>query len=359
MLQRALRRPILLIVTMRLTDRTDAERSPRPGQPGQASFVLSLDTELIWGIFHQMSPEQFAAGYPDVRNTIRAILELLERYEIAATWAVVGHLFLDRCERDGAGVAHPEMVHPSQSFWREDWYSRDPCSSLARDSLWYGPDILDMIQGAKVDQEIGSHSFAHPRYGDRELTREAAASDLDACLAVARARGIELRSFVYPGNAEAYHDLLAARGFTAFRGTGPEEDRIRSLPRLAQRPARLASQILGTTPLVSRPVERLPGLWDIPASMLLLTRAGPRRLSTHRARVRKVRSGIAAARRTGGIFHLWTHPWNLADDPGFHLGVLRDILAHVAQERDAGHLRVETMEAMATRLSERSASGYS
>jgi hypothetical protein len=109
--------------------------------------------------------------------------------------------------------------------------------------------------------------------------------------------------------------------------------------------------MLATTPLPSRPVERLPGLWDIPASMLLLTRTGLRKLSTRRARVHRIRAGIAAARRRSSVFHLWTHPWNLADDPGFHLDVLQEVLEDVARDRDAGRLRVETMGALAARLS--------
>jgi peptidoglycan/xylan/chitin deacetylase (PgdA/CDA1 family) len=340
-----------------MCDTMSTERALPVDEPGRASFVLSLDTELIWGSFHQMSPTQFEAGYPDVRSTIRAILAMLDEYEIAATWAVVGHLFLERCERDAHGRAHPDIVHPRQSYWQEDWYSRDPCTSRDRDHLWYGPDILDMIQAARVPQEIGSHSFAHPRFGDPEFTREAAVADLDACLAAARSRGIELRSFVFPANSEGFHELLRERGFRAYRGTGPEEDRVRRLPGALQRPVRLATQALGTTPLNGRPVERLPGLWDIPASMLLLTRSGLRKLSTHQARVRRVRNGIESARRRGAVFHLWTHPWNLADDPRFHQAVLRDILEDVTRLRDTGAIRIETMGGMATRLSEPSREG--
>ena len=316
------------------------------------TFVLSLDTELIWGSFHRMSAAQFERGYPDVRGTIRAILSLLERYEMSATWAVVGHLFLERCERGTSGLAHADMIHPRQGWWSADWYEMDPCSDRSRDHLWYGPDILDMIQGAKVAQEIGSHSFGHPHFGDPEMSREAAASDLDACITAARDRGIKLRSFVFPNNSEGHHELLQERGFRAYRGRGPAELRVQRLPPPLQRPVRLAAQIVGARPLVGRPVESLPGLWDIPASMVLLTRTGLRKLSTHHARLRRVRAGISAARRTGSVFHLWTHPWNLADEPEFHLTLLRDILEDVARDRDAGRLRVETMGEMADRLSE-------
>jgi hypothetical protein len=328
--------------------------SPRFGYPSEATFVLSLDTELIWGSFHRMSAAQFEARYPNVRDAIRGLIALLDEYKISATWAVVGHLFLERCERDGSGMAHPDMVHPKQSWWSEDWYSRDPCSDRGSAPLWYGPDILDMIQGAKERHEIGCHSFAHPQYSDPEMTREAAASDLDACISAAEDRGIELRSFVFPNNLEAHHELLKERGFRAFRGTGREELRVRRLPAALMRPVRLATQVLGTTPLVGKPIETLPGLWDIPATILLPTHTGLRKLSTHTARLRKVRAGINAARCAGSVFHLWTHTWNLADDPAFHLSLLREILDGVARDRDAGHLRVETMGAMAARLSAQS-----
>ena len=343
--------PILAIVPTYTADRTSADRGLGPDESGKATFVLSLDTELIWGSFHHMSPARFEAGYPNVRGTIRAILELLERYEIAATWAVVGHLFLERCERDVSGLAHPDVLHPRQSYWGEDWYSRDPCSSHDRQHLWYGPDILDMIQAAKVSQEIGSHSFGHARYGDPEFTREAAESDLDACLAAARARGINLRSFVYPGNSEGFHELLRERGFRAYRGTGPEELRVRTLPAGIQRPVRLAAQVLGTTPLVGRPIERLPGLWDIPASMLLLTRGGLRRLSTRRARI--ARSGPESRRPAAMARCSISGPTRGTSrtTPHSTWECLTRVLQDVAHHRDAGQLRVETMGGMAARLS--------
>jgi peptidoglycan/xylan/chitin deacetylase (PgdA/CDA1 family) len=345
---------ILLLVPEISKDGERVSETLAADAPERASFVLSLDTELMWGSFHRMSPAQFEAGYPDVRGVIRAVLSLLDRYEVPATWAVVGHLFLEDCERGSSGLAHAGMIHPKQSWWSADWYEKDPCTDRERDHLWYGPDILDMIQGASTAQEIGSHSFAHPHFGDPEMSREAAASDLDACIDAARDRGIQLRSFVFPANSEGHHHLLQERGFRAYRGTGPEELRVRRLPKPLQRPVRLATQIVGARPLVGKPVETLPGLWDIPASMLLLTRTGLRKLSTHQARLRRVRAGISAASRSASVFHLWTHPWNMADDPTFHLNLLHDILEDVARAREAGQLRVETMGQLADRLSRRS-----
>ena len=125
------------------------------------TFSLTFDTELMWGSFPEKSPEEFERLYPDIRGTIDPLLVLLDRYEVSATWAVVGHLFLSECSRDEAGLAHPELVRPRQRWRPGDWYASDPCTDRLRDPLWYGDDIIDALLASRTPQEIGSHSFGH------------------------------------------------------------------------------------------------------------------------------------------------------------------------------------------------------
>jgi hypothetical protein len=119
-------------------------------------FTLTLDTELIWGSFDHSTAAEFEHHYPDERATIDGMLRLLERYEVSATWALVGHLFLDECERDASGRAHGDMVHPRQSHVEADWFHADPATDRASDPLWYGVDVLDAIQDAGHPQEIAA-----------------------------------------------------------------------------------------------------------------------------------------------------------------------------------------------------------
>ncbi len=314
------------------------------------TFALTFDTELIWGSFDHMSPARFEAAYPDVRGTVREILAMLDAFEVRPTWAVVGHLFLSSCERGPDGQAHPDLPRARQSWRSGDWLRDDPCTDRARDPLWYGEDILDMIQASRVAQEIGSHSFAHALYGDPEMTREVVDAELDLCAQLAAARGIELRSFVFPRNSEGHHEALAAHGYRAFRGADPT--RFRQLPRGLRRPVHLSSHAAGTTPPVSRPTELLPGLWNIPGSMLFLHRSGVRRAVMRGARMRKARAGLDAALQSGGVFHLWTHPFNLASDRVWLLGVLEGILRMAVAMRDEGVLAIDSMDGIAGRMAE-------
>jgi len=314
------------------------------------TFALTFDTELIWGSFDTTSPEVFARQYPDVRGTINAVLRLLDQFEVAATWAVVGHLFLPECHCDGSRLAHPELaVRPRQRWRPGDWYAADPCTDRHRDPLWYGDDILDALQATRTPQEIGSHSFSHALYGDSAMTREAVDADLEACITLATARGIELRSFVFPRNCEGHHEALRAHGFRAYRGVDPTwHAGIRGLP---GRAAHLIDHLAALPPPVSHPEETLPGLWNIPGSALLIHHTGPRRAIPMTSRIHKARAGLRRALETGGVFHLWTHPSNLASDRRYMMAALEAILREAVQARDRGALVIEPMAAIAERMS--------
>lgn len=311
----------------------------------QPTFALTFDTELMWGSFDRLSVEQFQHRYPDVRGTIQAILDVLDEFGIAATWAVIGHLFLERCEPDASGRTHPELLRPNHQWFQGDWLSADPGTDREQAPLWYGDDIIGAIQKARTTHEIGSHSFSHPIFGDPGMTADVARSELAACVRVAAERGIKLRSFVFPRNREGHHEVLKEFGFTAYRGA--DRTWYGDYPRMAARGAHFLDQGVGIAPRVSLPIERLPGLWDVPGSMLLLHRVGVRRYLSMQARVRKARSGLQRAIEHEAVFHLWTHPMNLAYERDVMLATLRSILHDVADLRDRGLLRVATMAEIA------------
>ncbi len=305
------------------------------------TFVLSLDEELIWGSFDHTSEVDFARRHPDLRGVVHELLELFERHDIRATWALVGHLFLDSCP----SPAHPELVRPSYAWYPHDWLAKDPTSDRAQHPLWYGDDLVATIRAAKPAHEIGCHSFSHLVYGDPGCSAAAAASDLAACVRVAQSQGVALRSFVFPRNAEGHHALLAQNGFSAYRGEEPHW--YRRLSRTAGRAAHLVDQAFALAPPVSKPQQTHPGLWNISGSMLFLHREGVRRFIPLRQRVRKAKKGIDRAIAQNAVFHLWFHPFNMCTDRAKMFRALEEILVYVKQTRIA----VQTMGELAAELS--------
>jgi hypothetical protein len=310
------------------------------------TLLITLDTELIWGSYDHTSPAEFNRRYPDVRATIDGLLEILVKNRISATWAIVGHLFLDRCERDEHGRCHPEIA---RGRGVRDRFDMDPCSQRETEPLWYGDDIVRQLLAATWPQEIGCHSFSHVSFVPPEADDEVVASELEACRQLALAFGVELTSFVFPRNKVGFHEALARFGFTAYRGVDPMW--FRRFPRPIARFAHLIDQFLGLPPPLVAASERLPGLWNIPGSMVLLPRIGVRKLIPVSAQVRKAKLGIHRAVRTGKAFHLWTHPFTLASDPQVMLGMLNDVVVEADRFRQEGLLRVLTMREFAIEAS--------
>jgi peptidoglycan/xylan/chitin deacetylase (PgdA/CDA1 family) len=233
------------------------------GQRG--TMVVSLDLELCWGRFDKVPVPVLEADAAEERIQIKRLLALLDRYEIPATWATVGHLMLEGCTRHDGAVHAEVMPRPDYSWFPKDWYVHDPCTSAIQSPGWYAPDILEWIRGTRVRHEIASHSFAHIYYGDPECNAAAARVDLTAAVAAASQCDVSLRSFVFPRNQVGHLDVLREQGIRAYRGADPTPFR-KSKGKLYKTLSFL-DQLFGLPPKAVRAEEVMPGLWNIPGNL--------------------------------------------------------------------------------------------
>lgn len=308
-------------------------------------FTLSMDLELSWGtIDHPGDRAKNRAYYEQTRTAIRKLLALLQSYQISATWAVTGHLFLDACQ-SADGVKHPEIPRSNYPHYHADWFAADPCSNVHQAPLWYAPDVIDWIINLPVEQEVGCHSFSHILMGHPATRRETVRAELDYCSRLAAAKGVYLSSFVFPRNQRGFLDELVLAGYTAFRSVDHSWCRYIPTNRL-RRIARLVDQGLAITPPVALPYLD-NGLVAIPASMLYLDMAGLKRYVPLASRVNKANRGLKQAVRQNKIFHLWFHPFNLATSPVQLLSGLEQIFETVSMLREQGELEVKTMSRLA------------
>lgn len=317
-------------------------------------FLLSLDLELAWGAsdLWGSGAARTPAPSPEIllrtrQVVIDALLRLFQAYQVPATWAIVGHLFLDHCETVD-GVKHPDMPRPTHSWFEGDWYARDPASNVETDPIWYGRDIVKRIMMAEPAQEIGCHSFSHVIFGDDGCSEEVADAEVGKCVALAREMGIELRSFVFPRSRAGHHQVLSKHGFSCYRA--PRAGWFDALDGRARRLARLTNDALALSPSCAR-VEKGPnGLWSIPASAYYRSAGGAGRLIPLRSRVDQCTKGIDRAVKTGGVFHLCLHPWNLAVETERLMGGLGRILEHAAAASQQGRLSLLSMDQLAERM---------
>src|SRR5262245_27879839 len=62
---------------------------------GAGTFVISLDYELMWGVRDHATRESYGSNVLGGREAIPVMLELFEKRNIQATWAIVGALLCE------------------------------------------------------------------------------------------------------------------------------------------------------------------------------------------------------------------------------------------------------------------------
>jgi hypothetical protein len=309
-------------------------------QLSNGTFVLSLDTELCWGVVDK--PDKLIKNkkyYEQARDCIVDILKLLEKYNIPATWAIVGHLFLEECVSVN-GQKHSDIPRSTYPHYLKDWFEESPCSNRMEAPLWYGRDIIENIMSCSVHQEIASHSFAHILYGDENTRRATVQADLTNCVNEAQKLNLELKSFVFPRNNVGYIDELSNFGFKAYRGEEPAW--YRSFPKQIRRICHLLDHLLAISPSVSLPKYE-QGIYNIPSSMFYFSTNGIRGLIPLKIRIYKAKKGIRKAVALKKVFHLWFHPFNIATNKSKLLYGLEEIFKEVRKSLEKGELEVKSM----------------
>ncbi|PSP54421.1 polysaccharide deacetylase [Halobacteriales archaeon QS_1_67_19] len=299
------------------------------------SVVLSLDAELAWG-FHDQDT-LLESRVAEARDSWLRLLELFDEFDVRTTWAVVGHLFLDSC--DGTHADLPRS---------DGWFARDPGTWEGRDERWYGSKLVEAIESAGADHEIGSHTFSNVDMNT--ASREIAAAEVRRCVELAEDRGLQVDSLAFPDNSVGHRDVLAAYGIRCYRGRRPRRWYDRGLLGSAAKLVGWPTGAIAPT-LVTPEVDEY-GLVNVPASLYLFSFEGwARSLAERYGRdpiATMAKRGIDRAATEDGVFHMWLHPNNLREERDFDR--VRTIVEHLAEVRAETPLSVETMGDIAGEL---------
>lgn len=277
------------------------------------SFLLTFDTELAWGTNND---PRYTEQYRRTRSCIARLLLLLECYEIPATWAIVGQLFFkDSYEASLFGVDVGDHLDPE---------------------LWYGKDIVDLIL-SHPRHEIGSHTFSHTIAST--VSRDVFKHDLEQAIEAGRRAGIKISSLVYPCNDVAHTDVVSNVGIRVYRDR--DDCWYTYLSGIAKRVAHVIDQYCVPSSR-SVTVSRQSNIVSIPGSYFYVHKSGWAHWLPVSFRVRKIKHGIDRAIARGELFHLWTHPFNIASDDRL-LDGLEEVFRYVADARSKGCIRTITM----------------
>ena len=239
--------------------------------------------------------------------------------------------------------------------WLDDpTYDNIPAGDPVTAPNWYAADVVDWIRECRAPQEIGCHTLTHYYVDPGPAGREVFRRELELFLTLCDEHGLERpRTFIYPKAKMGHFDLLAEFGFRCYRG--PENGWFESLPSEVLRAAvRLLDARGGRCPRVERPEMTADGVWMIPSSQFYSPFMSVGRYVSLESRVKKAVRGLHRAADTGGVYHLWTHPFNLGVRTDELLDGFREILREANRLRFRGELDILPMGVIAEQLDEES-----
>lgn len=301
----------------------------------RGALVISLDFELHWGVRDKVSVEQYSANLLGARKAIPAILDLFQQYNIHATWAIVGFLF---CRNRDELLAAVPSVLPQYNDRKLSPYRmlQEIGENERADPFHYASSLVDLISESP-GQEIGTHTLSHFYCLEPGQTAESFRQDLRAARRVAEARGIAIRSIVFPRNQcnPDYLSLCRKEGITSYRGTPQSYAYIAGagseVTSFSKRAIRYLDAYL---PICrnwySRPPSSDERPINIPASRFLR----PYTAGMSRLHLTRVKRELTTAAKSEAFYHLWWHPHNFGRHTQANLGLLEDILEHVTKLRD-------------------------
>jgi peptidoglycan/xylan/chitin deacetylase (PgdA/CDA1 family) len=324
--------------------------------PGYGALVLSLDFELHWGVRdHEPISGPYRQNLLGAREAIPRLLEMFKRYEISATWAIVGFLFAE--SREHRRKFEPAVL-PRYYDKAFDPYTEPIGQGEKDDPLHFAPSLTEQIRRCPL-QEVATHTFSHHYCCELGQTAESFRADLDSAIAIAADRGIRFRSIVFPRNQvnPNYFQIVLDAGIGCYRGSEHgwmHRGITRQERTVALRVARIGDtyvDISGNRIVRWDEILEPNGLCNVRASRFLWPYR-PALQGFEERRLSRTIDQLKLAALEDAVFHLWFHPHNFGIHLEENLSFLEAILKAFASARERYGMRSLSMSAVADMVRE-------
>lgn len=296
----------------------------------KGTFIISLDYELMWGMFDVVSKDGYGrTNVANVPTVIDNLIALLQRYDAHATFATVGMLMYENKE---ALVRDLPSVRPS--------YTNTTCSayngtieSIKQDEeiLFFQPDMVRKLKNAD-GIEIGTHTYCHYYCWEDGQTMEHFDADIKKAVEVAKRNGIELKSIIFPRNqVSAEHLKVCAKyGIMSYRGNALKyfNEPKSKIERCKNRICRLLDAYINIGGMMSVPYNEID-LSESPVNLRAsrLLRPYSKKLAfLDGIRLNRMKKEMLHAAQNGEMYHIWWHPHNFGANMEQNLAFLEELL---------------------------------
>lgn len=281
----------------------------------KASFSISIDLELAWGVWDKINHNYLNNAINLEREIVDKLLNVFNHYDLPVTWATVGAL-IDK---------NNKMINVGDK------------------KAWYAPDVIDKIINSKTNHLIASHSYAHPNF--KETNENTIIEDFEKAKYFFESIDIKPNVLIFPRNQVAHLSILKKFNYKFYRSVDKSwYKRVSNHNKFLGKIANISDKILPFTTNSIKPIKHENGLTEIPSSILLISRNGLKFAVTNFNMFYKIKKGIELAIKNKECFHIWFHPSNFYFKSHKQFDLLNNILIYVKKMREKNLIDVKLLD---------------
>jgi Polysaccharide deacetylase len=276
-------------------------------------FVISLDFELLWGVWDVANIENYGENLKGVKNCIPELLKVFKDYNLKVTFAIVGALFTkNKIEL----LSYLPDIKPSYSNPKYNIYNiefNNIGNNENDDPYHFGYSLFEQIK--QSPHEIATHTFSHYFCLEEGQTEKEFDADIKAFFKIANNHNIPIQSIVFPRNQIniGYLPVLWHNGIKVYRGNPKSwiyKPRMLSEEVPLIRLCRLIDTyfpISGKNSFIIKKIKNEPV--NIPASRFL--KPYNKNLAwLEKFKLKRIMNEMTHAAKNNELYHLWWHPHN-------------------------------------------------
>ena len=290
-------------------------------------FTISIDFEKVWGVFPDRNLGLYYNSLAGVDSAVDGLLKLFNKYDIHATWAIVGFLYSKDYNEIYKAIKRANIPYKDLRF------SPTCCSDkIIRDlSLSSGNGSIEKIRST-LSQEIATHTYSHLLCIEEGVTINEIRQDIEMAISVGSQYNDLIKSIIFPRNQYSSNivDVCAEYGISSYRGLGPGVHRHPRRSRSMSRGFKALRYLDGMLNLTGHKVHRIlkrtdSGIWNLPDSFFVNGPLLSNKFTAYLVK-RRVCEAMLSAAKTNSLCHLWFHPHNFGVDTEKRLSELEEIL---------------------------------
>lgn len=318
-------------------------------------FIISLDFELMWGIWDKRTIESYGQNILGEQQVIPRLLDCFANYNIKATFAAVGFLFFENKIEFFSNLPDKKPSYSNSNLSPYIKYIDTIGNSFEDDPYHYAPHLLRLIQ-KYPSHEISTHTFSHYYCLEKGQTVDQFRDDLKAAIKVADKYGIKFTSLIFPRNQfnEEYLQVCKEAGIICIRGnehswlyaakSSEEENLFRRALRLVDAYLNISGHNCYADEYLK---SKIPV--DVPSSRFLRPYSKKLRFLDG-LRLNRIKSGMTHAAKNGLTYHLWWHPHNFGIHQNDNFNFLEKLLIHYSHLNRHNNFESLTMSQLAQRI---------